>query len=135
MRTFVRSLAALTVAAGFVWLAACGSSPTGPKNVSLAGNYTLSTFMEGATSVPFDSGTLALTDTKYTVHIYSQFVPPPANADSGTYVATDSETFSETSNNPQVPQLSGTYTLDVNNLLTVTATVANIPVTQAWQKQ
>ena len=134
MRLFARSLAALAVTAGFVWLAACGSSPTGPKNVSLAGSYTLHSFSEGGTPVPFDSGTLALTDTKYTVHIFSQFVPPPANADSGTYVATDSGTFSETSNNPQLPQLAGTYTT-VNGFLTVTAVVSNIPVTQAWQRQ
>lgn len=134
MRYLGRALAAATLAGGFVWLAACGSSPTGPKNVSLAGSYRLSSFSQGGTPVPFDSGTLALTDTKYTVHIFSQFVPPPANADSGTYIATDSGTFSETSSNAQVPQLSGTYT-DVNGLLTVTATVSNVPFTQAWQKQ
>ena len=50
MRMFVRGLAALAVTAGFVWLAACGSS-TGPSNVSLSGNYTLTQFILGGSDL------------------------------------------------------------------------------------
>ena len=135
MRYLGRALAAATLAAGFVWLAACGSSPTSPKKVSLAGNYMLSSFIEAGSAVPFSSGTLALTDTAYAVDIVFPPGTLPEEVDSGTYVATDSGMFSETSRiNPQLPQLSGTYT-NVNNLLTVTATLGNVPFTQAWQKK
>lgn len=130
MRRFTRGLPALAVAAGFVWLAAC-SSTTGPVNVSLKGTYALTQFIMGGNDLSsISSGTLALTDTAYAVHItFGQ----TEIIDSGTYTATDSGTFSETSRLNGV-QLSGTYT-NVNNLLTVTATQAGIPVTQAWQKQ
>ncbi len=130
MRGLARGLTTLAVAAGFVWLAAC-SSTTGPVNVSLKGNYTLNQFIMGGNDLtPISSGTLALTDTAYAVHItFGQ----TEIIDSGSYVATDSGTFSETSRLNGV-QLSGTYT-NVNNLLTVTATQGGIPVTQAWQKQ
>ncbi len=133
MRRFTRYLAALTVAGGFAWLAACGSTVTGPVNVSLAGNYSLTTFVFGTSDWSAkSSGTLALTDSAYVVEIDTSGTV--LIADHGTYTATDSGTFSEMSSNPLVPQLSGTYT-NVNNLLTINATVAGVPVTQAWQKQ
>jgi hypothetical protein len=126
-------VAALTAACGFVWLSACSSS-TGPANVSLAGTYELSSFSEAGNAVPFDAGTLALTDANYTVHItFSQGVPLPAIADSGTYVATDSGSFSQTST-VNGSQATGTYTL-ANNLLTVILTAQGVPVTQTWHKQ
>ena len=130
MRMFVRGLAALAVTAGLVWLAACGSS-TGPSNVSLSGNYTLTQFILGGSALSqISSGTLALTDTAYAIDLT---FGDSSIIDSGSYVATDSGTFSETSRLKGV-QLTGTYT-NVNNLLTVTATEQGIPVTQAWQKQ
>jgi len=133
MRIFVRGLAALAVAGGFTWLAACASS-TGPSNVSLAGNYALSSFSEAGSAVPFDSGSLALTDTKYAVHItFSQGVPLPAIADSGTYIATDSGSFSQTSS-VDGSQATGTYTT-ATNALTVVLTAQGVPITQTWQKQ
>ena len=67
MRMFVRGLAALAVTAGFVWLAACGSS-TGPSNASLSGNYTLTQFILGGSDLSqISSGTLALTDTAHAI--------------------------------------------------------------------
>jgi hypothetical protein len=131
MRMLVRGLAALTLTGGFVWLAACGSSTTGPTNVSLKGNYTLTEFILGGSNLSqVSSGTLALTDTAYAIDL---MFGDSSIIDSGSYVATDSGTFSETSRLNGV-QLTGTYT-NVNNLLTVTATEGGIPVTQAWQKQ
>jgi hypothetical protein len=131
MRRAVQGLGALVVVGLFVWLAACGSSPTGPQNVSLKGNYKLTSFVLGGNDLSqISSGTLDLTDTDYAVNM---MMGDSAIIDSGTYVATDSLTFSETSRLNGV-QLSGTYT-NVNNLLTVTATAGGIPVTQAWQKQ
>jgi hypothetical protein len=132
MRRAVQGLGALAVVGLFVWLAACGSSPTGPKNVSLKGNYTLTQFVLGGNDLSsISSGTLDLTDTDYALNM---MMGDSAIVENGTYVATDSGTFSETPSNPLEPQLSGTYT-NVNNLLTITATVGGIPVTQAWQKQ
>lgn len=133
MRRAVQGLGALAAVGLFVWLAACGSSPTSPKNVSLAGNYTLTQFVLGGTDLSqISSGTLDLTDTDYALNM---MMGDSAIVENGTYVATDSLTFSETPSNPQEPQLTGTYTLSASNLLTVTATVGGVPVTQGWQKQ
>jgi hypothetical protein len=123
------------VAAGFLGVVACGSSTVGPANVSLAGNYTLTSFNEGGVDVMpgVSSGVLALTDSAYAVDIEFVGNVQAAIVDSGTYVATDSGSFTETSRLNGV-QLSGSYTF-ANNLLTVTGTVAAVPVTQGWQKQ
>jgi hypothetical protein len=133
MRRTVQGLAAVAVVGLFVWLAACGSSPTGPKSVSLAGSYALTGFVLGGANQPFTSGALTLTDSAYAVDIVfpaeSQF---PEIVDSGSYTATDSGAFSETSRLTGM-QISGTYT-SVNNVLTVTATEQGVPVTQTWQK-
>ena len=134
MRGLARGLAALAVAGGFAWLAACGSStPPGPLNVSLKGNYTLTTFTLAGQAQPFTSGALALTDSEYAVDIVFPQGTLPEIVDSGTYTATDSGGFSETSRLNGL-QISGTYTM-VNNLLTVSATEQGVPVTQGWQKQ
>jgi hypothetical protein len=126
-------LATVVVIAGMATAAAC-SSTTGPVNVSLAGTYTLHQFVLGGTDLSqASSGTLGLTDTAYAVHITVIGGQIPEIVDSGTYVATDSGSFSETSRLNGV-QITGTYTL-VNNLLTVSATQQGVPVTQAWQKQ
>jgi hypothetical protein len=133
MRRSTRALAALAVAAVVAGVVACGSSPTGPQKVSLAGNYNLTGFTEGTTDLSgLSSGTLVLTDSAYAVDIAFAGGIEPEIVDSGTYVATDSGSFSETSRLNGL-QISGTYTF-VNNLLTVMATEQGIAVSQAWQK-
>jgi hypothetical protein len=133
MRGVTRGLATVAVLVGIAAVAACKSS-TEPQNISLAGAYVLHQFVLGGTDLSqASSGTLALTDTAYAVHIAITGGVPPEIVDSGSYVATDSGSFSETSRLTGM-QISGTYTL-VNNLLTVSATQQGVPVTQAWQKQ
>ena len=131
----VRGLTALAAVAGLAGVAACGSSsPTGPTNVSLAGNYTLTSFTEAGndlTSVA--TGTLVLTDSTYNVHLAFQGNVVPPVADSGTYTATSTGSFSETSS-VDGSQVTGTYT-DANNMLTVNLTTVVGAITQTWQKQ
>lgn len=134
MRRSVRGLTALAAVAGLAGIAACGSSSTtGPTNVSLAGNYSLTAFSQSGTSVPGTSGTLALTDSNYAVDITFPITIIPEIVDSGTYTATASGAFSETSKLNGV-QTTGTYTF-ANNVLTVNVTAQNVAISQTWQKQ
>jgi len=134
MRRSVRGLTALAAVAGLAGIAACGSSsPTGPTNVSLAGSYTLTAFSQSGVSVPGTSGTLTLTDSNYAVDITFPITTIPEVVDSGTYTATDSGAFSETSRLNGV-QTTGTYSF-ANNVLTVNVTAQGVPISQTWQKQ
>ncbi len=134
MRVPFRRLAALTAALLLVGVAACSSSTTATNTVSLAGNYTLQSFSEAGQDLSqAASGTLALTDTKYVVNITFIQNVAPAIVDSGTYTATKSGSFSQTST-ANGAQTTGTYTL-VSGLLTVNLSAQGIAVTQAWQKQ
>lgn len=134
MRAPFRSLAALTAATALCALAACSSSSTGTDNVSLAGNYTLQSFTENGQDLSqAATGTLAMTGTRYDVNITFLGNIAPAIADSGTYTATKSGTFSQSSISSGV-QTTGTYTLS-NNVLTVNLSAQGITVVQAWQKQ
>jgi hypothetical protein len=135
MRVPFRSLAALAAATALCGLAACSSSSsTGPNTVSLAGNYALTSFSENGQDLSqVATGTLAMTATHYNVNITFLNNLAPAIVDSGTYTATQSGTFSQTST-PTGVQTTGTYTLS-NNLLTVNLSTQGITVVQAWQKQ
>jgi hypothetical protein len=134
MRTKWRGL--LGLAAALTLVAACGSSDssTSPDSVSLAGNYTLKSFNEGGTDLSqLATGTLALTATNYKINIQFAGGVAPAIVDSGTYTATKSGSFSQTSTaNGQ--QATGTFT-NTNGLLTVSVTAQGVPISQTWQKQ
>lgn len=113
---------------------ACSSSTTATTNVSLAGNYTLKSFTEAGQDLSqAASGTAVLTATTYKVNITFLGNVAPAIVDSGTYTATPSGTFSESS---QVTgtQAVGTYTV-VNGLWSVNVTSQGVPIAQTWQKQ
>lgn len=134
MRTSWRRFAFLAMAMAIV--AACGSDKsTGPGDtVSLAGQYTLTSFKEGNNDLSqATSGTLALTATNYTVNITFQGDAAPPIADQGTYTATSNGSFSQTSSSSGA-QSTGTYTL-VNGLLTLNVTEQGMAISQTWQKQ
>lgn len=136
MRRSTRGLLVLVGLTGVAWLAACGSS-TAPQNVSLAGNYRIGAFTFAGNDVTpaIDSGTLSLTDTRYVVHIAldtSVHGVGPID-DSGTYVATDTGSFGETSD-VDGSQVSGTYTR-TSTALTVDLTTVIGTVHQVWQQQ
>lgn len=135
MRAPSRALAGLAAGAALVWAAGCSSSKsTAPGAVSLAGNYTLTSFVEaGDTLTQVASGTLALTATNYSVNIAFAGGVAPAVIDSGTYTATASGSFSQTST-VTGQQATGTYT-NTNGLLAVNVTSQGIAVSQMWQKQ
>jgi hypothetical protein len=113
---------------------ACSSSSTDTTNVSLAGTYTLKTFTEAGQDLSqAASGTATLTATNYKVNITFLGNVAPAIIDSGTYTATQSGTFSESS---QVTgtQAVGTYTV-VNGLWSVNVASQGVAIVQTWQRQ
>lgn len=134
MRVPSRSLAGLAAGAALVWAAACSSSnSTAPSTVSLAGSYSLTSFSEAGQDLSqVASGTLVLTGTAYSVNIAFAGNIAPAIVDSGTYTATASGSFSQTSTvNGQ--QATGTYT-NTNGVLMVDVTSQGVAVVQSWQK-
>ena len=134
MRAPSRILAGAAAGAALVWGAACSSSKTtAPGAVSLAGNYSLTSFSEAGTDLSqVASGTLVLTGATYAVNIAFAGNVAPAVVDSGTYTATAAGAFSQTSTvNGQ--QATGTYT-NANSVLTVDVTSQGVPVAQTWQK-
>jgi hypothetical protein len=134
MRGATLGAVGLLAVAGLVGVTACSSSSSGPQNVSLEGNYTLTSFTQGSNDLSqIASGTLALTSSKYVVHMSFAGGVPPDIADSGSYTATDAGDFSETSS-VDGSQVAGTYTL-ANNVLSVALTTQIGPITQVWQKQ
>lgn len=113
---------------------ACSSSSTATTNVSLAGTYVLKSFIEAGQDLSqAASGTANLTATNYKVNITFLGNVAPAIVDSGTYTATQSGTFTESS---QVTgtQAVGTYTV-VNGLWSVNVTSQGVAIVQTWQKQ
>lgn len=134
MRRSSRGLTLLAGLTGIAWLTACGSS-TAPQSVSLAGNYRLTTFSYAGQDITpdLDSGTLALTASRYVVHIAILGNPIDPINDSGTYVATDSGSFGETSD-VDGSQVTGTYARS-SNALTVDLTTIIGKIHQVWQQQ
>ncbi len=134
MRVLSRSLAGLAAGAGLVLATACSSSSsTAPSTVSLAGSYSLTSFSEGGVDLSqAASGTLVLTGTNYSVNIAIAGPQPAAIVDSGTYTATTSGSFSQTSS-VNGTQATGTYT-NTSGVLTVDVTSQGVAVIQSWQK-
>lgn len=126
----------MAAAAGLVWAAACSSSSdtTATNSVSLSGSYSLQSFTEAGQDLSqVASGTATLTTTNYSVNIQFAGNVAPAIVDSGTYTATASGTFTQTSK-VTGQQATGTYT-NANGILTVNITAEGVPVVQVWQKQ
>jgi hypothetical protein len=136
MRVLTRSLSGLAVGAVLLWGAACSSTDsTGPSSVSLAGSYTLTSFSEAGNDLTqaVQTGTLVLTGTTYSVNIQFLGNVAPAVVDSGTYTATATGAFSQTST-ATGQQATGTYT-NSNGVLSVNVTSQGVAVAQTWQKQ
>jgi hypothetical protein len=134
----VRRLAALLpciVLLGAAVGTACSSdNSTGSSSVSLAGTYTLKSFTEAGQDLSqAASGTAVLTATTYKVNITFLGNVAPAIVDSGTYTATGSGTFTESSLVTGA-QATGTYTLN-NGLWGVNVTSQGVTIAQTWQKQ
>ena len=135
---FVRRVAALVpciILLGAVVVVSCSSdNTTGSNSASLAGTYTLKSFTEAGQDLSqVASGTALLTASTYKVNITFLGNVAPAIVDSGTYTATTSGTFTETSL-VSGAQATGTYTLN-NGLWGVNVTSQGVTIAQTWQKQ
>jgi len=115
--------------------AACSSdNTTGSNSASLAGTYTLKSFTEAGQDLSqAATGTAVLTASTYKVNINFLGNVASAIVDSGTYTATSSGTFTETSLVTGA-QATGTYTLN-NGLWGVNVTSQGVTIAQTWQKQ
>jgi len=131
---FVGAVRACGVLAA-VWVVGCNSNDSASNpDVSLAGTYTLTSFVEGGQDLSqAATGTAALTATAYKVNIAFANNIAPTIVDSGTYTATSNGTFSETSLVTGA-QSTGTYTI-ASGLWTVNVTSQGVAIAQIWQKQ
>lgn len=111
-----------------------GTDP--PEPVDLSGNYVMVSVTQGGVTLgPAQgaTGTLALTDTRYTLSVT---VPgpngPTTTEDTGTY-ETDGNTWTQESDNAQGFQGVGTFSL-VGDILTVDVTTAGVQVVSVWDR-
>jgi hypothetical protein len=123
---------------------ACGdddSTGTQLSNAEVAGDWTLMSFQivpQPALTPPVATGTLQLTDTRYEIVIVnnSGTEPDTVVADSGSYTVSGSS-WSQTSDDPGVPALSGSATLtkqDGNEILQVNASAAGVETHSFWTR-
>jgi hypothetical protein len=124
---------------------ACGSdnSSTGNQlgNADLVGAWSLVSFQivpQPALTPPAATGTLTLGDSAYDVLIVmnNSGVVDTVAADSGTYQVNGSN-WSQTSDNPELPQSTGTVSLTKNGsteVLEVNASAAGVATHSIWSR-
>ena len=120
---------------------ACSSDdpvdPDPPIEPDLSGSYELVEFTQGGVTLgpPIATGTLSMTDTRYTISIThpdpaNPAGPPLTTEDTGTY-ETSGNTWTQESDNAGGFQGVGTYTL-VEGILTVDVTTVGVQVLTVW---
>jgi hypothetical protein len=115
----------------------CSSDDDGttdpPTRVDLSGNYTMVSITSGGiTLTPAEgaTGTLTLTETRYTINLNLPGQEP--FNDSGTYVALSDGSWGQESDNPILPQSTGTYVQN-GNQVTVDSTTGGQQNLTVWQ--
>jgi hypothetical protein len=145
LRKAVRALSIFALPAVVLLAGACGSdnSSTGKQlsNADLVGTWSLVSFQivpQPALTPPAATGTLDLGDSTYDVHILLDegTAVDTVAADSGTYQVNGSN-WSQTSDNPEVPQSTGSVSLTKNGsneTLEVNAAAAGVSTHSIWQR-
>ena len=134
----LRALLPLAIVALVGIAGACGGDddePTAPIQTDLSGDYVLVSVTQGGVTLgpaPGATGTLALTETRYTISIT---VPGPGGPiiteDTGTY-ETDGSNWTQESDNAGGFQGVGTF-LQAGDFLTVDVTTAGVQVVSVWE--
>ena len=134
----LRALLPLAIVALVGIAGACGGDddePTAPIQTDLSGDYVLVSGTQGGVTLgPAQgaTGTLALTETRYTISIT---VPGPGGPiiteDTGTY-ETDGNNWTQESDNAGGFQGVGTF-LQAGDILTVDVTTAGVQVVSVWE--
>ena len=134
----LRALLPLAIVALVGIAGACGGDddePTAPIQTDLSGDYVLVSVTQGGVTLgPAQgaTGTLALTETRYTISIT---VPGPGGPiiteDTGTY-ETDGSNWTQESDNAGGFQGVGTF-LQAGDFLTVDVTTAGVQVVSVWE--
>ncbi len=145
LRNAARLLPLLPLPAAMLVAGACGSdnSSTGNQlsNADLVGAWSLVSFQivpQPALTPPAATGTLTLGDSAYNVLIVLNTgdAVDTVAADSGTY-SVNGSSWSQTSDNPEVPQSTGSVTLTKNGStdnLEVNATAAGVATHSIWSR-
>ncbi len=145
LRNAARLLPLLALPAAMLVAGACGSdnSSTGNQlsNADLVGAWSLVSFQivpQPALTPPAATGTLTLGDSAYNVLIVLNTgdAVDTVAADSGTY-SVNGSSWSQTSDNPEVPQSTGSVTLTKNGStdnLEVNATAAGVATHSIWSR-
>lgn len=145
LRKTARALAILVLPAAVLVAGACGSDISGTgnqlSNADLVGDWSLLSFQivpQPALTPPNATGTLRLGDSTYNVLIVvnNGGAVDTVAADSGRY-SVNGSSWSQTSDNPEVPQSTGSVTL-MNNAgtenLEVNATAAGVSTHSIWSR-
>lgn len=143
-RTMSRVLPIIALSLAVLVTGACGDDDsTGNQlsNAQVAGDWTLMSFQvvpQPALAPPLATGTLRLTDTRYDIVIIRNTtgVPDTAVADSGSYTVSGSS-WTQTSDDPGVPPLTGSATLteqNGNEILQVNASAAGVDTHSFWTR-
>lgn len=145
LRKTVRVLPILALPLAMFVAGACGSdnSSTGTQlsNADLVGDWTLVSFQvvpQPALTPPGTNGALHLRDSTYNVTIVmnNSGVVDTVAADSGTYSVSGSS-WSQKSNDPQIPQTTGTVSLTKSGsteVLEVNASAAGVSTHSFWSR-
>ena len=145
LRKAVRALYILPLPAAMLLAGACGSddSSTGNQlsNADVVGSWSLVSFQiipQPAFTPPTATGALDLSDSTYDILIVVDRgdAVDTVVADSGSY-SVNGSSWSQTSDNPQVPQTTGTVALMKNagsQLLQVNATAAGVATHSIWTR-
>ena len=144
LRKAARALSVLALPAAMLVAGSCGDDDsTGNQlsNADLVGDWSLVSFQiipQRALTPPATTGTLRLDDARYEILIVLTSADAVDTvAASGTYTVSGSS-WSQTSDNPDVPPATGTVIL-MNNagseLLQVNATAAGVDTHSFWMRQ
>jgi hypothetical protein len=138
-RSLLRALVPLAVVALVGVAGACGGDDDegmGPVETDLSGDFLLVSVTQGGVTLgPAQgaTGTLVLTDTRYTINLTVPGPTGPINTvDTGTY-QTDGNTWTQESDNAAGFQGVGTFSL-VGDILTVDVTTAGVQVLSVWDR-
>jgi hypothetical protein len=144
LRKLVRALPALALPLAMLAAGACGSdNSTGNQlsNADLVGDWTLVSFQivpQPALTPPATTGSLHLADSTYKVLIVLNTgdAVDTVASDSGRY-SVNGSSWSQTSDDPQIPQSTGSVTLmnsGGSELLEVNATAGGVATHSIWSR-
>ncbi|HET7552119.1 MAG TPA: hypothetical protein VFK04_12575 [Gemmatimonadaceae bacterium] len=144
LRTISRVLPIIALPLAMLVTGACGDDDsTGNQlsNADVAGDWTLMSFQivpQPAFTPPTATGTLHLTDTRYAIVIVRNVTGAPDTvvSDRGSYTLSGSS-WSQTSDDPQVPPLNGSASLveqNGNEVLQVNASAGGVDTHSFWTR-